>query len=126
MDAHSKWLQVEVVSSTTSGVTIKKLRPIFSTNGLPEMLVSDNGYVFTSAEFQNFMKSNGIRHVTSAPYHPASNALAERVVQTLKESLKKTTTDSIQTRFHGFSSITLSPHTPQQEYPLLHYSSVGA
>ena len=35
------------------------------------------------------MKKNGIRHVTSAPYHPATNGCAERAVQTFKAALKK-------------------------------------
>ena len=35
------------------------------------------------------MKKNGIRHVTSAPYHPATNGCAERAVQTFQAALKK-------------------------------------
>ena len=57
--------------------------------GFPRCLSSDNGIVFTSSEFTDFTKRNRIRHVTSAPYHPASNGLAERAVQTFKESMKK-------------------------------------
>ena len=34
------------------------------------------------------MKSNGINHIRSAPYHPATNGLAVRFVQSLKMSLK--------------------------------------
>ena len=35
------------------------------------------------------MKKKGIQHITSAPYHPSTNSLAERTVQTVKASLKK-------------------------------------
>ena len=35
------------------------------------------------------MKKNGIRHVTSSPYHPVTNGCAERTVQTFKAALKK-------------------------------------
>ena len=35
------------------------------------------------------MKSNGIKHVQTAPYHPASNGQAKKVVQTVKEGLPK-------------------------------------
>ncbi|XP_068671438.1 uncharacterized protein [Montipora foliosa] len=35
-----------------------------------------------------FVKSNNIRHITSAPYHPATNGLAETAVQTIKQTLR--------------------------------------
>ena len=75
--------------STTSQATISQLWHIFATFGLPSMLVSDNARVFTSEEFKEFLKQNGIYHVTSAPYHPSTNGLAERAVQTFKLGIKK-------------------------------------
>ena len=89
VDSHSKWIEAHVVNSSTSQATIEKLRLIFSTQGLPQVIVSDNGTSFTSEEFAAFVRANGIKHLTSAPYHPASNGLAERAVQTLKKALKK-------------------------------------
>ena len=44
---------------------------LFATHGL---IVSDNAPAFTSEEFKRFVQMNGI---TSAPYHPATNGLAE-------------------------------------------------
>ena len=35
------------------------------------------------------MAKNGIKHLASAPYHPTSNGLAERAVQTVKGALRK-------------------------------------
>ena len=35
------------------------------------------------------MIQNGIKHITSAPYHAATNGLAERAVQIIKGGLKK-------------------------------------
>ena len=85
VDSHSKWLEVHVTSSSTTAVTIDKLKTTFATLGLPEVLVSDNGSASCSDEFQMFSKANGIKHVLTPPYHPASNGLAERYVQTFKE-----------------------------------------
>ena len=89
IDAHSKWLDVHMVTSAMSQVTIDKLRSTFATLGLPEVLVTDNGTTFTSADFESFCTRNGIRHLRSTPYHPATNGLAERAVQTFKQGLKK-------------------------------------
>ena len=88
IDAHSKWPEVIMMTSTTSEKTIEALRSMFARHGLPEQLVSDNGPQFTSSEFSQFLRDNCIKHILSAPYHPASNGLAERFVQTLKHALK--------------------------------------
>ena len=73
---------------------------------------TDNASYFTSQEFQDFTKLNGIRHVTSAPYHPASNVLAERAVQTVEEFLKKSPSDSLQTRLSRFLlQYRITPHS---------------
>ena len=101
-----------IVPSTSSQATIKALRPIFATHGLPEIIVSDNGSAFTSEEFQEFVKQNGIRHLRSAPYHPASNGLAERAVQTFKNAMKKATTSDLETHLTRFLfQCRITPHT---------------
>jgi transposase InsO family protein len=89
IDAHSKWMEVKIVASTSTENTIAKLREIFATHGIPEQLVSDNGSGFTSAEFKQFTEYNGIKHTLVSPYHPASNGLAERAVQTFKHNVTK-------------------------------------
>lgn len=86
VDAHSKWPEVVVMKSTSSERTIEELRSIFSRFGLPQQLVSDNGPQLVSQEFETFMLENGIQHIKLAPYHPATNGLAERFVQTMKQS----------------------------------------
>ena len=88
VDSQSKWLEVEIMLSTTSNATIEKLRDMFARFGLPEQLVSDNGPQFISNEFSQFMKLNGIKHSLVVPYHPRSNGQAERFVQTFKEGMQ--------------------------------------
>lgn len=56
--------------------------------GIPLKIVSDNGPTFCSETFQNYLKSNGIRHVRIAPYHPATNGAAENSVKTFKNKFK--------------------------------------
>ena len=83
----------------------------FANHGLPEILVSDNGPAFVSKEFEEFAKKNGIRHVKSAPYHPSTNGLVERAVQTFKNSMKKQS-GTLQTRLSRFLfKYRTTPHT---------------
>ena len=89
VDAHSKWMNVEVMQQITAEKTIQKLRSVFSTHGVPQKIVTDNGPTFRSEQFQAFTKENGIRHIFSAPYQPSSNGLAERAVQTMKQALRQ-------------------------------------
>ena len=56
-------------------------------------------------EFQAWCHERGITHLTGAPYHPAMNRAAERLVRMFKQSLRKST---------------LSPKTALQEF-LLQY-----
>ena len=81
-DVYSKWIDAQIVNTVTASVTIEHLRTLFATHGIPEVLVSDNGTQFTSAEFDEFMRKN---HVRVSPYHPSSNGMAERAVKILKK-----------------------------------------
>ncbi|XP_026743672.1 uncharacterized protein K02A2.6-like [Trichoplusia ni] len=89
VDAHSKWIEAIRMLSTTSQAVIKELREMWARFGLPKQLVSDNGPPFFSGEFQQFLNNNGIEHIFSAPYHPASNGAAENAVKICKKSIKK-------------------------------------
>ena len=100
------------MSTTTSAKTIEVLRKIFATHGLPLKIVSDNGSAFTSQEFQTFMEQNGICHITSAPYHPSTNGLAERAVQTFKRAIERMGDRPIQERLSIFLlTYRLTPHS---------------
>ena len=112
VDAHSKWMDVEIMSQITASQTIEKLRSIFAVHGLPKKVVSDNGPTFTSQEFQEFMERNGIVHVKSAPYHPSSNGLAERAVRSFKQGLKSITGKSVQEKLSKFLlKYRITPHS---------------
>ncbi|XP_047543257.1 uncharacterized protein K02A2.6-like [Vanessa atalanta] len=89
IDAHSKWIEAEKVSSTSAANLISILRKIFARFGLPKRIISDNGPPFTSAEVATYFQRNGIGHTLSAPYHPDSNGAAENAVRSVKRALKK-------------------------------------
>lgn len=89
VDAYSRWPELFVVNNTTSATVVKILRTVFATHGLCDVIVSDNGTSFVSNETKQFLNANNIRHITTAPYHPSTNGLAERMVQTIKDKLQK-------------------------------------
>ena len=68
IDTYSKWLDVQAVNTATSKVTIEHLRTLFATHGIPEVVVPDNGTIFTSTESSQFMTKNGICHVKITPH----------------------------------------------------------
>ncbi|KAG1941992.1 retrotransposable element [Pimephales promelas] len=74
---------------TNTEKTINLLRHLWAAYGFPKELVSDNGPPFTSREFEEFLRNNGVRHILSPPYHPATNGQAERVVQTFKKAWER-------------------------------------
>ncbi|XP_026991216.2 uncharacterized protein K02A2.6 [Tachysurus fulvidraco] len=119
MDAHSKWPEVAIMKSTSAEKTIEKLGEIFSRFGSPVQLVSDNGPQFTSHEMATFLRANGVQHITSSPYHPATNGLAERFVQTMKHTLKASLGQgTFHQRLHSFLLFYRStPHTTTKVSP---------
>lgn len=66
------------------------------------------------------MQYNGIRHTTSAPCHPRTNGLAERIVQTLTQTLRASKVDqtSLNKRLANFLlTYRNTPHTTTGETP---------
>ncbi|XP_065057955.1 uncharacterized protein K02A2.6-like [Rhopilema esculentum] len=88
-DVYSKYPCIHQTQSITSKATMLHLEQDFAHFGYPHTIVSDNATIFTSEEFQEFCNERGIYHLTGAPYHSATNGSAERLVQSFKQSLKK-------------------------------------
>ena len=113
IDSHSKWPEIYPMSTTSVSKTLDILRQIFSSYGLPEQIVSDNGSQFTSEEFAEFTTKNGIKHIKTAPYHPSSNGAVERLVQSFKRSMRASEREgkSIQHSLYNFLlSYRITPH----------------
>ena len=86
VDAHSKWVDVYNITGTSARDTIECLTHSFATFGLPVSITSDNGPCFRATEFKDFLETRGILHSLSAVYHPSTNGLAEKMVETLKKT----------------------------------------
>ncbi|UYV63777.1 K02A2.6-like [Cordylochernes scorpioides] len=118
IDSYSKWPEVIIMNSTTAGNTIRVLRDLFSRYGIPDQVVTDNDPQFVSEEMKYFFKSNGVHHLRSAPYFPATNGLAERFVQTLKRGLKNMRNEELNKSLANFLfTYRTVPHSSTREAP---------
>lgn len=88
VDAYSKWVDVRKMKQITTEAAIEMLKTYFATWGLPSVLMSDNGPAFSAKGFKCFMDEYEIKHITSAPYHPASNGAAGNAVRSFKRKYK--------------------------------------
>lgn len=88
IDSYSKWIEIKEMQDIKADATIRVFKKFFSTWGIPVSLVTDNGRTFTSEKFQAFVRNNGINHILTAPYHPASNGAAENAVRHFKNKFK--------------------------------------
>ncbi|XP_064461580.1 uncharacterized protein K02A2.6-like [Ornithodoros turicata] len=118
VDAHSKWPEVFVLGSTSAEMTVQCVLELFARWGIATTIVTDNGPQFCSESFQVFLKQNGVRYVTSAPYHPSTNGLAERFLRTLKECLRKDRSQSLEVRLANLLlSYRNPPHATTSQSP---------
>ena len=62
---------------------------LFSVEGIPDEIMSDNGPPFNGKEFSSFLIGLGIRHTTSSPNYPWSNGFIEKQIQTIKRLMEK-------------------------------------
>lgn len=102
VDAYSKWIEVFNMSTMMAEAVIRVLRRLFATQGLLDILVSDNGPQFIPSQFEIFLAENGIRHALTAPFNPATNGQAERMVRSTKEALAKMGPGDIQAKIDKF------------------------
>ena len=89
VDYFSGFIEVDMLSATTSNQVILTLKKHCARYGIPKCIVSDNGRQLVSREFENFVTNWGINHVTSSPGHQQANGKAESAVKIVKNFIKK-------------------------------------
>lgn len=88
VDYFSNWIEMCELANKTVSEVIIHLKRIFSTFGIPKIVISDNN-PYNSLEFKNFAKQWEFSLITSSPRYPKSNGLAERAVGICKNMLRK-------------------------------------
>uniref|UniRef100_A0A674N472 Gypsy retrotransposon integrase-like protein 1 n=1 Tax=Takifugu rubripes TaxID=31033 RepID=A0A674N472_TAKRU len=89
MCASTRFPEAIPLRRVTAPVISKALVKFFTVFGLPTVVQTDQGTNFMSRVFAQVLKSLGIKHITSSPYHPESQGALERFHQTMKTMLKK-------------------------------------
>ena len=87
VDYYSRWIEIRKLYKTTTTAVVKVLKEIFSTHGIPDILMSDNGPQFVSEDFKRFCQEYCITQANSSPYMHQANGAVERAVQTAKRIL---------------------------------------
>ena len=88
-DYFSKFLFLFQVNTTSFANLKDHLVELFSVEGTPDEIMSDNGAPFNGKEFSSFLTGLSIRHTTSSPNYPWSNGFIERQIQTVKRLMEK-------------------------------------
>ena len=88
-DYWSGFIEVECLQSTTTSAASKAVKVMFARYGVPNVLITNNGPQFSSADFLAFARVWDIQHVISSPRYPQFDGKAESAVKTVKQPVYK-------------------------------------
>ena len=90
VDHFSRYLEVSPVREATAAAVIEALHDkIIFRHSCPLEIVVDRGSQFLSTMMREHSRKSNYKLRFTAPYHPQTNGMTERVNQTLKNILKK-------------------------------------
>ncbi|MFY8166669.1 MAG: RNase H-like domain-containing protein, partial [Sediminibacterium sp.] len=92
---YSRFVLVEIVSSTAAKIIIERLESMFSIFGIPVQIRTDNGSPFQSEEFAKFAEYMGFKHRKITPYWPRANGEAESFMKNLSKVLRTAQIDQV-------------------------------
>lgn len=93
VDYASKYPDAVPLRSITSNKVAEALMEIFSRVGIPSEILHDQGSNFMSSVMESFNQMLQIKSIHTSPYHAQCNGLCERFNGTLKQMLKKVSTN---------------------------------
>lgn len=89
VDYFSNFWEIDRLRHKKAGTCDRKLKSHFARNGIPDIVVSDNGRQFTSDEFADFARKWDFEHRTSIAGHQQADGKAEAAVKAAKNILRK-------------------------------------
>ena len=78
VDYLSAFVEIAKLNNTSSASIVNNLKSISARNGIPEIVVTDNGPQYLSQTFSAFADAHGFTHRTSRPRYPQSKGVSER------------------------------------------------
>ena len=88
VDYFSRWMEVDVICSTTSATIIKCLDSHFARYGVVVGLRTDNGSNLVSEEMEKYLEEMGIIHHHTTPMWPRANGEVERENRSLLKAMR--------------------------------------
>ncbi|XP_064651618.1 uncharacterized protein K02A2.6-like [Lineus longissimus] len=88
IDDYSRFPEIEIIASTAAKTVIPKLDAIFSRQGIPEVLKSDNGPPFNGKDFTRFSCYLGFKHRKITPLYHQANGEAEKFMQSMAKTVR--------------------------------------
>ena len=88
VDYFSRWVEVDIIKSTTSETIINCLDKQFSSYGVPSTLRTDSRPNLVSAEMEKYLNEMDIEHRLTTPLWPRTNAEVERQNRSLLKAMR--------------------------------------
>lgn len=121
IDQRSRFPEVEFTNSTSARKLINTLDRIFSTYGIPNVIVSVNGPPFKSHEIKEYLQLKGVQHRRIQPLWPQANAYAEKFMTSLNKIVRAAFIEGKdwkrETYNFFFIAYRNSPHSTTKEPP---------
>ncbi|RMB88364.1 hypothetical protein DUI87_35258 [Hirundo rustica rustica] len=95
IDTHSGAVYASAHAGEKTEHAKKHLVQAFSVLGIPKEIKTDNGPVYTSKGFLEFLQQWGVEHKTGIPHSPTGQAVVERAHQTLKQVLARQSSTTV-------------------------------
>jgi transposase InsO family protein len=90
VDVATRYVVTKPLKDMTMKTLARALYEVFALFGPPKAMQSDNGSEFINQLVKELTAKANVDHRTVVPWNPRANGLAERTVQTVKATLKKT------------------------------------
>ena len=85
----TRWVEAAAIPNKSALQIAAFFKELVCRFGVMNFLQSDQGTEFCNAIVDNLEKMLGFKHKVSAAYHPQTNGLVERTVQTVKQRIRK-------------------------------------